>query len=94
LVSRTGRDHAKRFQDLAAAVAKLAPRTLILDAEVCVVRQELVSQFHLLGDLADELTTPPLLMAFDCLYIKGRDLRGRPLHERRAILERPRMIFA
>src|SRR5687767_8630706 len=77
LMSRTGRDHAKRFQELAAAVAKLKPRRLILDAEVCVFDKNLVSQFHLLGDPGDELATPPLLMAFDCLYVRGRDLRAR-----------------
>jgi bifunctional non-homologous end joining protein LigD len=31
LVSRNGRDHTRRFADLAAAIAKLSARTLVLD---------------------------------------------------------------
>src|SRR6185436_7018300 len=30
----------------------------------------------------------PVYVAFDCLYARGRDLRARPLSERRAHLER------
>src|SRR5262249_10946245 len=31
--------------------------------------------------------TPPIFMAFDCAWIDNRDLRSRPLHERRRALE-------
>ena len=34
LVSRNGVDHTRRFRDIAAAVAKLSARTLVLDGEV------------------------------------------------------------
>ena len=37
LVSRTSRDHTARFPDIARAIAKLSPRTLILDGEVAVL---------------------------------------------------------
>jgi bifunctional non-homologous end joining protein LigD len=30
---------------------------------------------------------PPIYMAFDCLYLEGRDLRPLRFHERRAALE-------
>ena len=33
------------------------------------------------------VATPPVLIAFDVLYVKGRDVSQRPLHERRARLE-------
>jgi len=36
LVSRNGVDHTRRFADIAAAVAKLSARTLVLDGEVVV----------------------------------------------------------
>jgi ATP-dependent DNA ligase len=36
LVSRSGRDHTRRFQDVAAAIAKLPARTLVLDGEVAI----------------------------------------------------------
>jgi bifunctional non-homologous end joining protein LigD len=36
LVSRNGRDHTRRFADLAAVFAKLSARTLVLDGEVAI----------------------------------------------------------
>ena len=33
------------------------------------------------------VATPPVLIAFDVLYVKGRDVSQRPLHERRGRLE-------
>jgi ATP-dependent DNA ligase len=42
-------DHTARFPGIAAAVAGLLAPQLILDGEVCVFDDQLVSQFHLLG---------------------------------------------
>jgi ATP-dependent DNA ligase len=39
LVSRNGRDHTRRFANLAAAVARLSARTLVLDGEAAVYDQ-------------------------------------------------------
>jgi hypothetical protein len=89
LVSRNGRDHTERFAELAAAIAALPAHTLILDGEVCVFDEDLVSQFHLLGEPhPDVVATPPMYMAFDLLYLEGLDLRARPLTDRRWRLER------
>jgi ATP-dependent DNA ligase len=44
LVSRNGRDHTRRFADLAAAVVKLSARTLVLDGEVAIYDQQLRSR--------------------------------------------------
>jgi bifunctional non-homologous end joining protein LigD len=90
LVSRSGVDHTARFPAIASAVAGLLAPQLVLDGEVCVFDDQLVSQFHLLGwGGADELAvqTPPVFMVFDCLHERGRDLRPLPLDERRAVLE-------
>jgi ATP-dependent DNA ligase len=38
LVSRNGRDHTRRFRDLAAAISKLSAGTLVLDGEVAILR--------------------------------------------------------
>jgi len=67
LISRNNVDHTERFRELANAIAGLKAPTLILDGEVCVFDTNLVSQFHLLDRLSDELCTPPVFMAFDFL---------------------------
>jgi bifunctional non-homologous end joining protein LigD len=88
LVSRNGRDHTRRFADLAAAITKLSARTLVLDGEVAIYDQQLRSRFDWLREPdPNAVATPPLFMAFDLMYQDRRDLTGRPLRERRARLE-------
>src|SRR5215467_8230287 len=88
LVSRNGRDHTRRFRDIAAAVSKLAARALVLDGEVAVYDEKLRSRFDWLREPdPDAVATPPMFMVFDVLHRNGRDLIGRPLRERRAGLE-------
>jgi len=88
LMSRNGRDLTRRFAELAAAVAGLEPPTLILDGEIAVFDRQLLSRFEWLrGRPKDESATPPTLIVFDCLYVRGRDLRDRPLRLRRQVLE-------
>ena len=54
LVSRTGKDHAARFHDVAQAVAQLRPRTAVIDGEPAVFDEQLVSRFHFLTDAAGQ----------------------------------------
>ncbi len=46
LVSRHGRDHTRRFRDLAAAVAKLSAHRVVLDGEVAIYDQQFRSRFR------------------------------------------------
>jgi ATP-dependent DNA ligase len=88
LVSRNGRDHTRRFAGIAAAIAKLAVRALVLDGEVAIYDERLRSRFDWLREPdADAVATPPMFMAFDLLHKDGRALTGRPLRDRRARLE-------
>lgn len=84
LLSRNAKDRTRSFADVAADVARLKPRTLLLDGEAVAFDARLVSRFQLLQK-GDE---PVVFAAFDCLYVDGEDLRERPLGERRAALER------
>jgi bifunctional non-homologous end joining protein LigD len=87
LVSRNGRDLTRRFPELVAAVAALEPPTLLLDGEIAIFDRRLLSRFEWLrGRPKDETATPPMLIAFDCLYARGKDLRERPLRVRRNVL--------
>ena len=88
LVSRNGVDHTRRYPDMATAVARLRPSTLVLDGEVAVFDEQLRSRFEWLRDPDKSVVaTPPVLIAFDVLYVKGRDVSQRPLRERPTRLE-------
>ena len=73
---------------IAAAVAKLSARSLVLDGEVAIYDEQLRSRFDWLREPdANAVATPPMFMAFDLLHQDGRELTGRPLRDRRARLE-------
>jgi bifunctional non-homologous end joining protein LigD len=89
LVSRPGRDHTKRFAELVNAVRALASETLILDGEVAIFDERLISRFEWMRHgKPPGFATPPMFMAFDCLYVDGVDLRPRELRARREALLR------
>src|SRR5262245_23361053 len=82
-------DHTARFPDLAQAIGALPDKVLVLDGEVAVFDERLVSRFDLLAERDPEVpTTPPVYVAFDVVYAGGRDLRSSPLEVRRDALER------
>jgi bifunctional non-homologous end joining protein LigD len=83
LMSRNAIDRTARYPTIAAAVAQLKPKTLLLDGEVVVFNKKNVSSFQALQQGSGRAS----YAVFDCLYCNGRDLRKEPLSERRAILE-------
>ena len=73
---------------IAAAIAQLSARSLVLDGEVAIFDEHLRSRFDWLREPdPDAVATPPILMAFDLLCQDGREFTGRPLRDRRARLE-------
>lgn len=89
LISRTGVDYARRFPELAQALAALPAEAFILDGEVAVYDQALISRFEWLrGRPKDVLASAPVYMAFDLLELGGKDMRGEPLWKRRKALEK------
>ena len=88
LVSRQGVDHTSRYPDIVAALRSLEVPSLILDGEIAVFDQALISRFEWLRRRAPtETATPPLFMVFDCPHARGKDLRDRPLYVRRNVIE-------
>lgn len=83
LLSRRANNRTESFADIAQAVVRLKPRTLLLDGEVIAFDRKLVSRFQFL----QQATVPLVYAVFDCLYLNGRDLRQAPLAERRAQME-------
>ncbi len=82
LRSRNGIDRTRTFSEIADAVATLPARTGVFDGEVVGFDEHLVSRFQLIRGGG-----PLVYVVFDSLYLDGRDLRARPLSERRAALE-------
>ena len=75
--------------ELAGALAGLKAKTLVLDGEVAVFDRDLVSRFEWLrARPKDESATSPVYIVFDVLELNGRDIRPKPLKERRRVLER------
>jgi len=58
-LGRNGVDHTRRFPDLAAAVAALPGRTLVLDGEVAIFDRQLRSRFDWLRDPDPEGRSAP-----------------------------------
>ncbi|HKV07186.1 MAG TPA: RNA ligase family protein, partial [Thermoanaerobaculia bacterium] len=91
LISRNLKDLTAQFEEAVEAVARLRAPTLILDGEVAVFNEELVSHLGFLrASKKNEglVFTPPVFVAFDCLYARGKDLLREPLKRRRKVLEK------
>jgi bifunctional non-homologous end joining protein LigD len=70
LLSRNGRDHARRFGGIAKLIGALPEPTVILDGEVAIFDEHLISRFEWLRHgVRESLSTPPIYMAFDVLQV-------------------------
>jgi bifunctional non-homologous end joining protein LigD len=86
--SRSGYDWTEQFSQLARAAEALSTRELIIDGEATVVGTTGLPDFQALRrELAKKHTDRLIYMAFDLLYLDGRDLRGLPLIERKRALQ-------
>jgi bifunctional non-homologous end joining protein LigD len=95
---RSGTDVSALYPEIAAAVADLPGRDLVLDGELVVLDAEGRPDFQRLqarfmvrrvGDVPQAVRRHPAhFFAFDLLALDGLDLRAVPLHERKALLAR------
>src|ERR1700730_12279869 len=83
LISRNGIDRSNRYPTIAAEVAKLNAKALLLDGEIVVFDARRVSRFQLLQQGKGKTQ----FAVFDCLYQDGKDLRREALSARRKVLE-------
>lgn len=89
IVTRGGLDWTERFPGIAAAALKLNAKSAQLDGEIVAVDAKGRSDFGLLQlVLAGEAEAPLTYMAFDLLELDGKDLKRKPLLERKAALEK------
>jgi bifunctional non-homologous end joining protein LigD len=89
LYSRRGHDFTERFVRIAAKVSKIKESSFILDGEAVAVDEQGKPSFQILQNRASLPSGWSLAYyCFDLLHLNGQDLKGRPLRERRALLER------
>ena len=86
LSSRTGQDLTEGFAEVVDAIRALPERDLVLDGELVVFDAAGVSRFQLLQRRGVDPRTRPVYVVFDVVRAGGKDLRARPLVERRARL--------
>jgi bifunctional non-homologous end joining protein LigD len=86
--SRNGLPLEAKFPAIASAVSKLKLRSTILDGEVVAVDEKGIPRFQLLQRFQKQPTAPTLYCVFDVLWHNDDDLTGKPLVDRKAMLER------
>lgn len=89
LRTRNGQDWTAKFPAVVEELGKLKVDDAVLDMEAVVLDPEGKSSFHALqtalGERGDRIKI--IAFAFDLLEADGEDLTGRPLKERKQILE-------
>ena len=96
LQSRDLRPLDRYFPELHDALLERLPEDCVLDGEIVIAAgrgldfDALQLRLHPAASRVAKLAreTPASFIAFDLLYADGRDLRGRPQAERRALLEK------
>jgi bifunctional non-homologous end joining protein LigD len=86
--SRNGLALEAKFPAIANAISKLKLRSSVLDGEVLAVDENGIPRFQLLQRFQKQPTAQTLYYVFDLLWHNGKDLTGKPILERRAVLER------
>jgi bifunctional non-homologous end joining protein LigD len=87
LWSRNGLPLEQKFPAIAKAVSKLKLPT-VLDGQIVAVDENGIPRFQLLQRFQKQPTAPTLYYLFDVLWHNGADLTGKPILERRSVLER------
>ena len=84
LITRNGNDFTARFPLIISAVAALPARSCVIDGEAIVCDENGLAIFELIRGHGSK--TSAVLCAFDLVELDGRDLRRRPIEERKALL--------
>ncbi|HWP27684.1 MAG TPA: DNA ligase D [Xanthobacteraceae bacterium] len=86
--TRNGLDWTKKFAPLVPALSRLKCKSALIDGEIAVADAKGYTDF---GALQDALATGRggfSYYAFDLLHLDGKDLRARPLRERKRLLRK------
>ena len=86
LFSRSGLDWTVRFPAIAKALLTLPAESALLDGEIAFVLPSGITDFKSLQEHIDTPHPAIRYFVFDLLSLDGKDLRKKPLQERRALL--------
>jgi bifunctional non-homologous end joining protein LigD len=86
--TRRGNDWTNRFKKIASDAWHVNAGSAIIDGEVVAPAADGTTDFSVLQNELKGRSKKIVLVAFDLLYLNGRDLRGLPLHERKAALKK------
>ncbi|WP_441268101.1 non-homologous end-joining DNA ligase [Bradyrhizobium sp. 215_C5_N1_1] len=86
--TRRGHDWTKRFKKVADDAWHIKASSAIIDGEVVVPAADGSTDFSVLQNELKGTSTKIVLVAFDLLYLNGRDIRKVPLLQRKAALKK------
>jgi len=84
--TRNRNDWTSTYPAIVAAAAKLRCKSAIIDGEVICPGEDGRSDFHGIRSAIGARGRGLVFIAFDLLFLDGKDLRDRPLEERRRLL--------
>ncbi|MDA9542267.1 DNA ligase [Bradyrhizobium sp. CCBAU 21362] len=88
VLTRRGHDWTHRFKKVAADAWHIKAASAIVDGEVVVPAADGTTDFSVLQNELKGRSTNIVLVAFDLLYLNGRDLRKLPLFQRKTELKK------
>lgn len=88
IFTRRGHDWTKRFRIVANDAWQISANSAVIDGEVVVPAADGTTDFSVLQNELKGRSKKIVLVAFDLLYLDGRDLRKLPLYERKALLKK------
>jgi bifunctional non-homologous end joining protein LigD len=91
-MTKAGRDCSAWFPEIGEALAQLPGGPHVIDGEACVLRPDGTSDFNLLQARARKRKPYPggplvTYCAFDLLVLDGHSVMGKPLVQRKAMLQ-------
>jgi bifunctional non-homologous end joining protein LigD len=88
IFTRQGHDWTHRFKKVAHDAGLIKAGSAVIDGEIVVPAADGTTDFSVLQNELKGKSTNMVLVAFDLLYLNGRDLRKLPLIQRKAELRK------
>ena len=88
LVTRNNKDYTKKFDEIVKSLANISQDNFVLDGEIVCFDENGRSDFGLLQNNIKFNKGGFYYVVFDILALNGKDLRDKPLNDRKEILEK------